>query len=77
MAPQTVRPGTVDAHRVAAVAVTCRDVRVGAGVPDVVLATTEGACALWPFSLARLFNHATAVTVPVVKIPEIIFMFLA
>jgi hypothetical protein len=55
MAPQMFRPGTVDAHRVAAVAVTCRDVRVGAGVPDVVLATTEGACAFWLFSSARQF----------------------
>ena len=43
MVPQTVKVGMVDARRVAVEVVICRDVRVGVGVLDVVMVTTESA----------------------------------
>jgi hypothetical protein len=52
MAPQIVKLGTADAHRVAVVVVICRDVLVGAGVQHVAMATIEGAYAFWLFSSA-------------------------
>jgi hypothetical protein len=48
MVPQIVRLGMVDARRVAVVVVICRDVRVGVGVLDVAMVTTESA---YPLSL--------------------------
>lgn len=47
MVTLTVSLGTVDAHRVVVVVVICRDVRVGVGVPDVVMVMIESVYAFY------------------------------